>query len=108
MAKQQKEKSYSIEWSASARKAFFKSIEYISEFSMQGAESVVMNIDKALQKALTNPQFYPADKWKLNNSRGSYRAFEIKRFRVVYKIFASRHKIRIVFFRHSKQEPRAY
>ncbi len=108
MAKQQKEKSYSIEWSASARKAFLESVEYISEFSLQGAESVIKNIAQALQKAVANPQFYPPDKWKLNNSRGNFRAFEIKRFRIVYKIIPFKHKIRVVFFRHSKQKPRKY
>lgn len=107
MAKQQKEKSYSIEWSVSARTAFLKSIEYISEFSLQGAASVVTNIDKGLQKAISNPHFYPPDKWKLNN-RGNYRAFEINRFRIVYKILPTKRKIRIVFFRHSRQEPNRY
>ncbi len=107
MARQQKEKGYSIEWSTSARRSFFKAVEYISEFSLQGAESVVKNIDKSLQKTISNPRFYPPDKWKLNN-RGNYRAFEIKRFRIAYKIISKRHKIRILLFRHVKQQPKKY
>lgn len=67
-----------------------------------------MNIDEGLQKAISNPHFYPPDKWKTNNLTGNYRAFEIKRFRIVYKIIPTKHKIRIVFFRHSRQEPNKY
>lgn len=108
MAKQQKEKSYSIEWSSSARSTFFKSVEYISEFSLQGAASVVKAIQKALQKAQANPQYYPPDKFKLNNTKAYYRAFEVNRFRIGYKIDNRKHKIRIIFFRHTKQRPKTY
>jgi len=108
MAKRQKEKSYSIEWSATARNAFFNSIDYISDFSLQGAASVVKSIDKCLQKTIANPYYYPPDKWKLDNLKGYYRAFEVKRFRIAYKVITSKYKIRILNVRHTKQEPRKY
>lgn len=107
MAKQQKESSYRIEWTASANKNFFKAIDYISEFSLQGAESVMHSIAEQLQKAAEYPQIFSPDKWKKNNA-GIYRAFEIKRFRITYKILSSEKVIKVIHFRHTKQNSTFY
>ena len=107
MAKQQKEKSFGIEWSTSAKKNFFEAIEYISESSIQGAGSVIDAITEALSKAAVNPQIYPSDKWKLDNDN-SYRAFEVKRFRIAYKIYSDKKVIKVINFRHGRQFPASY
>ncbi len=107
MVKQQKEKGYSIEWAASAKNSFFKSVEYIALSSLQGAGSVIAAVSKALDKAVANPEIYSPDKWKANNS-GLYRAFEVKNFRLVYKILSYNKVIKVIKFRHVKQYPNTY
>lgn len=107
MVKQQKEKGYSIEWAVSAKNSFFKSVEYISSSSLQGASSVISAVSKALEKAAANPEVYSPDKWKVNNN-GLYRAFEVKNFRVVYKIISSKKIIKVIKFRHVRQYPLSY
>ena len=86
MVKQQKEKGYSIEWAVSAKNSFFKSVEYISSSSLQGASSVISAVSKALEKAAANPEVYSPDKWEVNNN-GLYRAFEVKNFGLFIKLF---------------------
>ena len=58
--------------------------KYISEDSQQNAIKVVNDIVAAVEKTITNPEYYNPDKFKKNND-GSYRAFEKHRYRVVYR-----------------------
>ena len=52
-----------------------------------------------------NPEIYGRDKYKINND-GSYRAFEIHRYRIAYRV--SGNTIRVLRIKHTKMEPKTY
>lgn len=79
--------------------------KYISGDSPQNAIKVINDIVAAVEKAISNPEYYNADKFKINND-GSYRAFEKHRYRIVYRY--QKNIIRILRIRHTKMEPRNY
>jgi plasmid stabilization system protein ParE len=79
--------------------------KYISEDSPQNALKVIEDIIAAANKAITNPEFYNPDKYKVNND-GSYRAFEKHHYRIVYRY--NKGIIRILRVRHTKMEPTKY
>ncbi len=82
-----------------------KAYDYISEESRQNAVKVLEDIITAVDKAISNPEFYGPDKYKKNND-GSYRAFEEHHFRIAYRF--SDKVIRVLRVRHSKMEPVEY
>lgn len=79
--------------------------KYISIDSLQNARKIVKEIVAATEKAITNPEYYNPDKFKLNND-GSYRAFEKHRYRIAYRYQNS--IIRVLRVRHTKLEPKNY
>ena len=86
--------------------AFLKqALKRISSESITNAELVEEAILSSLDKSLSNPERYPADKFKKNND-GVFRAFETHSYRVAYK-FTDR-EIRVLRIRHVKQEPKDY
>lgn len=82
-----------------------KELKRISEESHQGAEAVESGILSNIDKALEQPERYPADKYKKDND-GSYRAFETHSYRVAYRFTKS--EIKILRIRHVRQEPKEY
>jgi len=78
---------------------------YICQDSPQNAIKVIDDIITSMDRAITNPEFYSADKYKINND-GSYRAFEKHHYRVTYRF--SQNIIRILRVRHSKMKPKSF
>jgi plasmid stabilization system protein ParE len=79
--------------------------EYIKYDSPQNAVKVLARITASISKLAKDPQKYPPDKYRQNND-GSYRAYEVNRYRITYKI--SPPQIRIIRIRHTSREPLNY
>jgi plasmid stabilization system protein ParE len=78
---------------------------YISKQSLQNAAMVIEDIVVSVEKANSNPEYYPPDKYKKNNT-GNYRAFEKDGFRVMYRY--TKNTIYVMRVRHVKREPGIY
>ena len=92
-------------WSKSAQRQLRAAYYYIKQDSLQNAEKVRDEIiDLSIELAL-KPEIYPLDKYKSNND-GSYRAFELHRYRVSYRVLKD--VIRIVRMRHTSRSPLNY
>jgi plasmid stabilization system protein ParE len=96
---------YSIVWTKRAQKQMLVAHDYISSYSPQNAQKVLLAIIKHVEKAIANPEIFAADKFKLNND-GTYRAFEKYRYRISYRFTNS--TIRVLRVRHTKMKPKAY
>lgn len=79
--------------------------EYIKQDSLQNAKKVIAEIVNAIIALASNPERHLLDKYKLTND-GTYRAFELYRYRISYKI--SIDTIRIVRMRHTSRSPHTY
>ena len=79
--------------------------QYIKTDAPLNAEKVRSKILSSFQKLLKNPEHYPADKYKLDND-GSYRAYELYKYRISYKISGS--QVNIIRIRHTKMNPLNY
>lgn len=96
----------SVVWDEEARLNFKQAIGYVKKNSPQNAEKLRREILASTKRLGEEPFILHAqDKDRLNND-GSYRAYEIYKFRISY--FAGAETIRIVRFRHTSQEPKAY
>jgi len=94
-----------ITWSKSALKQFEAAINYIAEDSIQNAEKVRKEILEKIEKVTLYPEIHSPDKYKTNNN-GSYRAFELHRYRIAYRI--KEKEIYIFRVRHTSREPKQY
>lgn len=94
-----------ISWSKTAVKQFESAIGHIAADSITNAEKVSADVVKELNKTLQNPEFFNADKYKMNND-GSYRAFEKHRYRIAYRFIDN--EIRVLRVRHTSREPKTY
>ncbi len=92
-------------WSNRAKKQLQSAFNYIKQDSLQNAEKVRDEIIDLSIKLASHPEIYPPDKYKLNND-GSYRAFELHRHRVSYRIL--KNEVRIVRLRHTSRSPKTY
>lgn len=97
--------SSEIKWNKKAIKQLDDAIKYIETDSLQNAEKVEVDILTAIGKIPQHPERYPKDKFKLNND-GSFRAFELHRFRVSYRYLKK--EIRILRIRHTSMCPKPY
>ncbi|MEP7237294.1 MAG: type II toxin-antitoxin system RelE/ParE family toxin [Ferruginibacter sp.] len=91
-----------IKWNRAALNQLIKAIEYINDDSPQNAEKVKDDILSEITVLTAHPGKYPPDKYKLNND-GSFRAFELHRYRLSYRVV--RNEIRIIRIRHTKRNP---
>ncbi len=98
-------KQYEVVWTKRSQQHMRRIFDYISKDSVQNAVKVLEDITEAVNKAVPNPEFYPADKYKKNND-GSYRAFEKHRYRIAYRF--GQHTIRVLRVRHTSMEPKEY
>jgi plasmid stabilization system protein ParE len=92
-------------WSKRARVELVKAYAYIYEDSPKNAAKVrdeIIDITIDLPK---RPEFYPPDKYKKNND-GSWRAFELHRYRIAYRVM--KNEIRIARLRHTSRSPQTY
>lgn len=96
---------YQIVWTKRSQQHLKAAYKYISEDSPQNALRVIEDIIAAMNKAVSNPEFYNPDKYKVNND-GSFRAFEKHRYRIVYRF--KKNVIRVLRVRHAKMEPEKY
>lgn len=94
-----------IVWNKRPSKFLVQALKRISEDSLLQAERVEDAILTSIADLVQNPERYPPDKFKKNNS-GNFRAFEKLSFRIAYKLTTK--QIRILRIRHVKQEPKEY
>ena len=94
-----------VRWPLKAQKQLAKAHEHISIDSYQNAEKVKKDILLSTRKLAANPEIYPPDKYKTNND-GSFRAYELHRYRIVYQVTTK--EIIIVRVRHTSMEPKKY
>lgn len=93
---------YEVVWTKRSLSQLKKAFEYINRDSPQNAARVIDEIAAAVNKAAFNPEIYSPDKYKTGND-GSYRAFELHRYRISYRF--SGKIIRILRVRHSSRYP---
>jgi plasmid stabilization system protein ParE len=99
------EKNRKLIWDSQALIKLEKSLEWIGEASTQQAEQVEQAILEGLEIVRVHPERHPPDKYKRNNP-GNYRAFETHSYRISYR--HTENEIKILRFRHVKQEPKEY
>ncbi|HEX8460493.1 MAG TPA: hypothetical protein VF623_03650 [Segetibacter sp.] len=88
-------------------KQFFKNpIIYIRNSSPQNADKVKSVILQSIRHLVHEAEVHPPDKYKENNEKSQFRAFEKLSLRVSF--FVSESEIRIVRIRHVKQAPDLY
>ena len=99
-------KKRTVIWDNEAKVYLKKAIAYIKKESPQNAEKVKKDIIASTQKLADEPErLYAPDKYRTNND-GSYRAYELHRFRISY--FIGVETIRIVRVRHASMQPKQY
>lgn len=96
------EQQYEVLWNATARKQIKNIYNYIEKESVQNAKKVINEIIEATEKLEKNPDRFGLDKYK-NNNDGSYRYFELGKYRIAFRIYKT--KIRILRVRSTDQEP---
>ena len=79
--------------------------EFIKLDSPKNAEKVRSKILSAIKELTDHPERYGPDKYRMNND-GSFRAFEIYKYRISYHV--SPDQITIVRILHTKKEPKTY
>lgn len=78
---------------------------YIKLDPPKNAEKVKAKILASIKELADKPERHSKDKYRLNND-GSYRAFEIYKYRIGYHV--SQEQITIIMIRHTKMEPRVH
>ena len=94
-----------IKWNKRAINQLIKAIEYIEDYSVQNAEKVKNDLLNEISTLTAHPEKYNPDKYHVNND-GSFRAFELHRYRVSYRY--TKNEIRIIRIRHTKRSPKNY
>lgn len=94
-----------VVWNSRAAASLREIYEWIRMDSPNNANLVREGIIEVINGLPNNPQKFPPDKFKKNNS-GDYRAFEKFSYRVAYRF--SSQEIRVLRIRHVKQEPKGY
>lgn len=79
--------------------------EFIKLDSPKSAEKVRSKILSAIKELADHPERHTPDKYRMNND-GSFRAFEIFKYRISYHVSADH--ITIVRVLHTKREPKPY
>ena len=95
-----------IVWSKKATIQFAEAITYIYTDSPQNALHLKNDIEKIIESLLKHPERFSPDKYKINNTKNEYRAFEKHRLRISYRFHQP--VIRIVRVRHASRNPESY
>ncbi len=77
----------------------------ISVKTPKNAIKVTEDIYEAVNKAISNPEIYGPDKYKMDND-GSYRAFEKHRYTISYRFI--KEVILVLRVRHTSRNPKSY
>lgn len=88
-----------------AKKSLRDAYNYIRKESVQNAEKVKGMILESIKELIKNPEIHNPDKY-WNGNEGSYRAYEIYKYRITYHISPA--EIRVIRIRHSKMNPLKY
>ena len=94
-----------IKWYVSARKQYLDALEYIRNDTEQNAEKFYEKLYLKLEVVSRNPESCAPDKFKVTND-GSYRAFNLYKYRISYRVKGN--EIRILRFRHSSMKPKYF
>ncbi len=94
-----------VVWPPRAQKQLAHAYEYIFENSPQNAKKIREAILTSTRKLPAHPEKHPPDKYRKNNDK-SFRAYELHRFRIAYRI--TEKEIIIVRVRHTKTDPVPY
>lgn len=94
-----------VVWDELARTALREAYNYIMRDSPQQAEKVKGEIIAASKKLADHPEMHPPDKYRKDKDK-RFRAFEKYNYRISY--FIAEDVIRVLRFRHVKQEPKEY
>ena len=78
---------------------------YIKKDSLQNAKKVREKILSSIKDLIKKPEVHAPDKYKIKND-GSYRAYEVNRYRISYHL--SKEQITIIRIRHTKMNPLEY
>ena len=95
-----------IAWANNAKRSYFDIIKYIRKDSLQNSISVENAINSMLEFTAEYPEFHRPDKYRSENDKGSFRAFELKSIRISF--FFNEKILLVVRVRHTKQEPLNY
>ncbi len=99
-------KKAKIVWDKLASNQFENAIAYIRKDSLQNALKVRTDILLIIDSLPVFPERHPPDRYKVNNEKNQFRAFEKHRLRVSY--FISEDMILIIRVRHTSQYPQLY
>ena len=88
-----------------AKKQLKEAYKYIRKDSPQNAEKVKAKILESFNKLGEKPAVHTPDKYRLNND-GSFRAYEIYKYRISYQVTET--QINIIRVRHTKMNPKEY
>ena len=94
-----------VVWDEYARTSLKEAYYYIRKDSLQQAERVKKEILISTKQLADHPYIFPADKYRKDKD-ARFRAFEKYSYRISY--FIGEDTIRILRFRHVKQEPKEY
>jgi len=100
-----KSKKYEVLWSELAKNQLKDVYKFIKKDSPKAAKEVKNKILASTKVLETGKEIYKSDLLKLNNN-GSYRAYVIYSYRIVYKI--NTNTIDILRIRHTSREPLEY
>lgn len=90
---------------ASSAKAISKSLSIYFVILLLECRKSKERILASTCKLAAHPEMYPSDKYRKNND-GSFRAYELHRYRIAYRVTAK--EIIIVRVRHTSMEPKEY
>jgi len=90
-------------WTARARYQLESIYKFIAKDSMIQADKVFDKIKISIENIPANTERHPPDRFKRNNKDNKYRAFEIYRYRISYRV--TKNTIYIVRIRSTDQNP---
>lgn len=93
-------------WSKRATKSFLKILDFIEEDSIQNAQKISAEVLRIVNESIKHPEHHRRDKYKIENSNGSFRAFEIHSIRISF--FYDAKILRVIRVRHTKRKPLNY
>lgn len=94
-----------VVWTENAEVQLEEIYQHIKEDSLQNAEKVKEKIFASTFQLSINPEKYNIDKYRKKND-GSYRAYELFRYRISYHI--AENEIVIIRVRSTDQKPLKY
>ena len=95
----------SVIWTERAIHQLEEVYKYIAKDSILQADKVFDEIKVSSEAIIEQPEKNPPDKYKSNN-KGNYRAYEIYRYRISYRI--TKNTIYIVRLRSTDRNPKLY